>query len=165
MNFSQAGITFAPNATAQMNVVDTLVTNGTGGILIQPTAGTAKVSIIRTEMNGNNSYGLRADSSGGGIVNASVSDSQAANNTTNGILAVSGSAASTVVINRSVMANNGTNGVSTSGASATIFVGNSTIEGNQTAAEVVTGSIFTYGSNFVNGNVTNGTFSGPQSPQ
>jgi hypothetical protein len=162
MNFSQNGIQVVTGAAAQMNVLDSIITNNAGGgILIQPTSATAKVSIIGTQINGNTTYGLRADGTGGGSVNASFSDSQSIGNSTNGILAISGGGSALVVANRSVLSNNGINGVATSGASATLLVGNSTISGNQNAATVVSGSILTYGNNSVNNNtVSDGTFSG-----
>jgi hypothetical protein len=158
------GLQFSPTAASKLSVQDTVISNNGGGILAQTAAGgSAKVFLLRVQMVGNGAYGLRADgtAAGAGAISVAVTQSQAAHNGTNGIVAVSGPGSAAVTVERSDLSNNAASGVATSGTSATIWVGNSTIEGNQKAANVVSGFLFTYGNNVVSGNTaSDGTFSG-----
>ncbi|MGH8557212.1 MAG: hypothetical protein ACRESZ_07060 [Methylococcales bacterium] len=160
-----SGINFAPNTgSAELYVADSYITdNGnsgtTAGILIRPSsAANAFVSINRTQLE-NNSAGIRADSSAtSGIVRGTVRDSVVSGSTFNGISAISSSTASSLMVDNCSVAGNAF-GLVVNGTNASLFSTHTTVTGNTTGLFVNgSGKLFTYNTNAVDNNTTDGTF-------
>jgi hypothetical protein len=159
-NFIQNGINFAPSGAAQLNVVDTLITN-TGasatfaGIQIRPTGvGSAKVSIDKTKVL-EGLYGIVADGfATTGKINGAVRDSNISNNAQNGITVSNGTATNVTLMSDNVLiSGNGNNGLVAGGANAGLLVGRSSVFGNGGGLFTTNGGVLvSYGSNQVNGN-------------
>jgi len=160
-NFGTDGINLVPNqATAsRLHVVDTIVSdNIAAGIAVTPAGGgLVKVEISKVRMN-NNAAGLKVDGAASSA-NVGVTDSEASNNSNNGVNALNGAV---VQLNRVGISGNGINGIQANGSGAVVFVGSSVITGNAKAGNGINGgSVQTYGNNQVDGNADNGTFAGP----
>jgi hypothetical protein len=167
------GIRFAPTGAAQLYVTDTVIyLNGNGvdsggGIFVDPGAGSALATLQRVQMK-KNFEGFRASGAGGGVVFASVQDSLASANGSNGFIAVTpvGGASVIVDIQRSSSNLNGGAGIRASGAGAQIFVGTSMVTANTTGFSAVNGGvIMSYGNNALDNNTSNGAATGSVSPQ
>ena len=144
-NFASAGpngngILFAPSGASKLFVTDTyVITNGTNGILIQPTgSGSATASINRSQALNNAGAGVRADGTGssGGIL-VSIADTVASGNGGGGLVSFSqaGGASTKVMIVNSVSSNNGI-GLNANGAAAIMRVGSSAVSGNATGVNI-----------------------------
>jgi hypothetical protein len=163
------GIAFMPSGAASLLVSDTSISsngNGAGssgaGIFIQPTTGSAKASIVRTNVV-NNIVGIRADSTGStGGITVSVSDSTVAGNIFGGITAFApiGGSAVTMNIIRSVSANNGT-GIKANGAPAKLRIGYSSVTGNTAGVSILGGATM---SSMGNNLITDNDSPGPAIP-
>jgi hypothetical protein len=133
------------------------------GIRVAPQAGGAAfVSIARSDFSGN-VFGIAADTSTAGSagVNVMIRDSSLSGNKIDGIVAVAGASGSGITADFVAIADNGANGIRSIGANAIVRVGRSTITGNITGVTSVSGGqLLTSGSNLVQGNGTNGTFTG-----
>lgn len=161
-NFTGKGIDFQPSGNSFLFVVDTIVRNNrgtqadSGAILVKPTAtGFAQVSIDNVRIE-NNQAGLRVD----GGVTATVTNSIANRNVTNGFFAMATAVGSAVInIADSASSHNGANGVRALNAGATIRISNVTITDNLTAglSAASSGQIVSLGNNFVEGNGVNGS--------
>jgi hypothetical protein len=157
---SANGIDFTPaSGTSELHVADSVITDPSSrGIIVQPTgSGGAKVVIDRVRVE--NSSGRGIDFSGDGTsgsIEAAVRDSVVAGSNNTGIFATkSGSATTTVMIDRTASVNNGFGMLAAGGA--TIRIGNSTVSGNSTGLSAQSGgTIASYGTNKVNGNGTEG---------
>lgn len=143
MNFNSAsagagnGITFAPSTIAELYMNDvTIVNNGgssnSAGVLIAPT--------------------------GAGIVTGTLNNVRLINNTGSG-LSVSG--ASTITVANSTITGNVNFGIRTVSGSPVVRVGDTTITANGTGVSIAVGSVHTYGTNRLNANGTDGTFTLP----
>lgn len=130
----------------------------TGGVNIVPAAGiTAVVSIERSQMAGNR-YGLVADGRSGGAVHATISDSVASGNFADGIVAISSGSQVQVAVDQTRVAGNVV-GLAASGSGAAISARNTTVFNNGTGLFTQNnGSLYTYGTNSVSANTTNGAF-------
>jgi len=131
------GITFAPSTAAELFLTNvTIVNNGgssnSAGVLIAPT--------------------------GAGIVTGTLDGVQLLNNTGSG-LSVSGS--STIMVTNSTISGNANFGIRTVSGVPVLRVGNTTITGNATGVSLSAGAVNSYGTNRLNGNNTEGVFSGP----
>jgi Right handed beta helix region len=149
------GIMFQPSAAASLAVSRTLVAdNERDGIRVLPSGAAAvKAVFSRVELYNNGGVGVVAIGSlGTGAIDATVADSIAAGNDT-GFVVNSTSAATSLMLIRSVSANNRL-GVATSGtAIARMRIGESTITGNAFSWGAFTGSLLrSYGNNNINGN-------------
>jgi hypothetical protein len=173
-NFSGAGgpgISFTPNAAAQLFVSDTIASNNSGGMLISMVnAGTANISatLNRVQTNGNG-FGIKAvGSASTGQINMVVRDSVAAGNSGNGIWATAPTGGSFIrlLFDRSSANNNGT-GVLSDGGPSFILLNGSAVLGNSTGVSFTnSASLLSYKNNAINGNiVSDGTVSGPLTPQ
>jgi hypothetical protein len=155
------GITFQPqNANASLHVQDTLIANNSGtGISVRPTSTfSAKISLDRVRIVTNGGGGVKLDGSGGtGGISAAITESIIANNTSNGVNAVSQTGETTTVsIIRTTISNNGGAGLqanNSSGGTATLTIGYSLLLGNNTATNNPSGTatIQSYGNNQVVG--------------
>ena len=173
--FTTSGITFSPGAgsatTTLLVVRDTTILNNATGLLIQPTGGIAANVVLRwLRIDNNTGEGLRIDGTGGsGAIKATLADSTASFNASNGIDAVSGPGNVTVDIMRVVAVSNGSAGIQsnqTSGGTASVIVGSSTLYANAIGIQATGGaSLLTDGNNQVTGNASNGSFTGTASLQ
>jgi hypothetical protein len=155
--FTGKGIEARPTTAGQLFVSDTVIRNNTGpnggGIAATPVApGTLAVTLERVQMV-RNRFGLRLEDG----ARATVRDSVASANNTNGYLAVS--AASPVILNveDSIAADNINNGVNAQGAQAVVRLSNVVVTGNGTGLNAGGGAIVSFGNNRVAGNVLDGS--------
>jgi hypothetical protein len=171
-NFTDDGIQFSPDASTQLFVSNTLVSdNGTNGIQILANgSGTTTGVLDHVTMENNHSHGLFVLTAAQ-TVNVTVSDSVSANNTSNGIYAEStGAGPASVMVWNSTIANNGNDGLLASGA-AVIRVTRSTITGNTTGwaiattgTPISTGIVWSYADNNIDGNGSNNSTPGTAIP-
>lgn len=162
-----AGIFAQPNVAGKLTVTDTLlVNNGAGvtgaGIIIKPQTGGSVQALLERVTVVNNSHGIVADGNGSSIsVRGVVRDSAASNNVNNGITTTSSGGGSAVlsVQNTNVSGNNF--GLVSGGASSGMLVGQSSIVLNNTGLFTTGGGLLlSYKNNTVNGNTTDGAFTG-----
>jgi hypothetical protein len=130
------GITFAPSTAAEIFLNDvTIVHNGgsstSAGILVAPT--------------------------GAGVVTGTLNDVRLVNNTGAGI---SASGNTTLMVTNSTISGNTNFGLRTVSGAPVLRVGNTTITANGTGISLAAGAINSYGTNRLNGNGTDGVFSG-----
>jgi len=130
-------------------------------INIAPSAG-GRVFINKCTLT-NNGNGVLADGSGGGAaaaVKMTVTETKAANNSNNGITALStaGRSPVAVVLDRIVSSNNNGIGVQANGSGTGIVIGNSTVVLNGTGVSQINGgSVVSYKNNAINANGADGT--------
>jgi hypothetical protein len=161
------GVKFEPSTAAQLVVSDSVFTQSccgvVGAIYIKPASGiTVQVSINNSRI-ANNSFGIIADGTNGGIIQGTISDSVISDNTENGITASTTSSNVLLLVDQTKVSGN-LHGLVAGGSSAAIMARNTTVTGN-TAAGLFTvngGQLFSYGNNSVDGNNgNNGAFTGP----
>ena len=155
--FTGKGIEARPNTAAQLFVSDTVIRNNTGpnggGIAAIPAApGTLAVTLERVQMV-RNRFGLRLEDG----ARATVRDSVASGNNTNGYLAVSAAGAVLLNLENSIAADNINNGVNSQGAQALVRMSNVVVTGNGTGLNAGGGAIVSFGNNRVAGNTLDGT--------
>ena len=166
------GISIQPGGTVEFYAEDVTVTNGAGGILIQPTgaAGVVRAILRNVRMQNNSGAGLRLDSTGNSSTNGIVVavDKSSASGNADGIVVnstVAGTQAIAMITDTNLFSNSNT-GLTTNGLNARARVGNSTITINGTGVLITNGaSAFTYGTNRLDGNFTNGAFTAPAIPE
>ena len=150
-------------ATGKVYVVDTVVRNSSVGIDLFPNSGTviAAIERCRFEKNGD---GLAVEAFGGTIVKASVKDSFTTGQVSVGFRADAGTGATAELnIENCLSANNDTGIFSfTNVGTATVRVSNTTVTDNTSfgVRATLSGQLLTRGNNTVEGNGTNGTFTG-----
>jgi hypothetical protein len=170
------GILFAPSGAAELSVVntrivDTGVANSGSGIEVAPAAGgSARVNIRSVYLLDNGSNGIRLNTSGttaaAGIV-ASIDDSEISGSATGvSVFTPAGTTSAAAMIANSTVSNNASFGIIGFGTGATARVGLTTITGNGTGLLSSSGAnLLSYGNNRLNGNGTDGTFTGTIAPQ
>ncbi len=148
------GIVFEPNATSALQMSNTVVANNAfRGISMVPTgSGTVTASLSRVELYNNVSAGfLVLGAFSTGLITAVIADSVAANTGT-GFAMNSSSAATRLMLIRSVSANNAT-GLLAIGPAATLRVGQSTLTGNTTSWQAAnSATLRSYADNNIDGN-------------
>ena len=157
------GVYFTPSGSSRLIISDSVISNQGGyGVYVQPTAtGFATVSIENTKLN-NNSIGLEADDRS----SVSINNSFISHNGIHGIIAFSGSAPVEVVINGSQITNNGLTstsgaGIRSQGALASVVISDNIISENPRGIIAAGGGdVFSFGSNRVVSNTTDGSPSG-----
>ncbi|HUP59852.1 MAG TPA: right-handed parallel beta-helix repeat-containing protein [Thermoanaerobaculia bacterium] len=146
--FSTNGIDFQPSTAAKLNVINTYIYQaGANGILSKKSsAGSSKVFITRSVL-AQNATGFRSEDGTG----AEITDTDIANNTSNGVTSLSAlGEASIVVIASSRVFNNGGVGLSSTGAASNIAASNTDVIANGTGMQSVTsGVLTTFGRNRV----------------
>ena len=156
------------NTPFQLHVKDThVLNNGTGttggGIVIAPTGSVdMRVVLSRVEMR-DNSNGLDVTGAGASSGSAQVSamDVVSSGNRNVGVRSTGGGAAVSILLDRSMVTGNLSHGVIASGANANAVVGRTTVVGNGAGFSVSGGgNIYSYGTNQVNGNGTDGAPTG-----
>jgi hypothetical protein len=165
------GMTIAPSGSAQVFVSNTqIIGNLNSGIIVQPTgAGNARVVLRNVVMARNTGAGLQVNTTGntGTGVFVTVSDSSIAGSL-NGInvITAAGTAPGLVTVIGSNISNNPTAALNANGAGASIRVGGSTMAGNGAAAvTTASGSVRSFGDNYVTNNSVDGTFTAPAVPK
>jgi hypothetical protein len=158
-NFTNSGVSFAPNAgTSSLVVSDTAFTNnGRNGILVAPSgSGAVKGALTRVVAAANglatNGVGIFAYGAGStGAVNLTLTDTVANNNSYG-----AGAVAAAVMIRNSTVSNNGVGIQADQGA--VVRVGQSTVTGNAVGWQAANGGLLqSFGTNNVSGNQTDGT--------
>jgi hypothetical protein len=171
------GILFAPSAASKLYVVDSAITdNGNGatggGIRIQPTgaSGSARVTLQNVRVDNNANSGFRIDTTANtaaaGI--SAVIDGGSFSGNSDGIFVNTpvGNSSAVLLLRNAVVANNSATGISAAGNSTRIRVTGSAIHGNTLGlAFGGTGIINTFGDNVLEGNGTDGTFTGLALPK
>jgi len=162
---SQDGIDFLSNtAPSTLTVSNSLAAdNGGSGIYVGPSGAGAITAVFnRVEANNNGNVGIELDGSGSAgtnTISGTVSESVAAGNGNAGLVSSApvGQAQTSLMLFHSVVANNNGNGVLTIGANATIRLANSAVTGNTAGWAVLGGFIYSYGDNYIDGNVASST--------
>lgn len=164
-----AGIMFEPSGPAQLVVRNVAVSgnrNAAGtagaGVLIKPTgSGSARVTLERVTA-AMNAFGIAADGTASTAgINVTITDSVAAGNAQDGILAAtSGGGAPIGIMVKTSKSTNNNIGIRSVGAAATIRVDGSAVIGNGTGLSPAGGALLSYGNNNVDANGSNGAFSG-----
>jgi hypothetical protein len=170
------GINFTPTATAQLTLDDVMVTeNGTaataltGGLLVKPAAGvTGTVRITGSRFRNNANAALRFDTVAtvGAVINATLDGSSVSANAI-GVLAKApaGTGSVRLMVLKSAIDQNASYGLIASGGGATIRIGGSGISNNGTGVfPTGFGTLLSYGTNQLDGNGVDGSFSGPPIP-
>ncbi len=169
---SSYGVNFVPTAAATL-VLDnvTLTENGngnntfSGGLFSSPAAGvTAMVTINNTRVQNNTNFGVRFDTVGilGSVTEAAISNSVISGDGV-GLLskAPAGTGAVRLMISGSTIGGNSGYGLTANGTGTTIRVGESAITNNGTGLLVLSGAVLaSYGTNQLDGNGTDGAFTG-----
>ncbi len=166
MNFnsgSAVGLLFAPNAANTILEVNysVITSNGIapstgGGIVVQPAVGGNAVVVVSDSRIENNSDGVKANSTSGGVT-MTVRESTLANNRGTGINSIAGNAI-TLMVDRDTISNNFQNGVVSSGGNSVVRINASAITGNATGVTSVAGGVLrSYKNNAINGNGVDGT--------
>jgi hypothetical protein len=135
--FTAAAVNIQPSAGARVFVSNSTLTNNANGIFVDGTTGGAGASII-----------------------ISVTQTRAANNSSNGFTAftTTGHSRITMLLDRIVASNNNVVGVQANGPGVGIIMGNSTVAGNGTGVSQVNGGVIgSYKNNNINANGADGT--------
>ncbi len=175
------GINFQPQAANSQLFVDnvTISESGgtsspttTGGININPAAGiTANATITNSQVVNNTNVGIRVDTTGivGSAINATITNTLLSSDGV-GILvkAPNGTGAVKFMLTDSTVTLNSGQGIIVNGtpASASARVGNTVITNNGTGVLVLgTAQLLSYGDNRLDGNGTDGAFTGSVIPK
>ena len=170
------GINFQPqNANGQLFVDNVIISESggtgspstSGGINVNPAAGiTATATITNSQIVDNLNVGIRIDTTGivGSVINASIDRGTLSNNGT-GILvkAPNGTGTAKFMLTDSQVTLNTGQGLIVNGTPTSVNarVGNTTITNNGTGVLVLgTAQLLSYGDNRLDGNTSDGAFSG-----
>ena len=158
-NYSGWGISVESGDNSVLFVHDSVFENNgsgadSGGILIQPSAGSIHASIERVSLV-DNVVGIKASgaSAGANGVHLALSECTVASNAGNGVWALRGIGTQTVVLvdNCKIVNNAGTGVLADTGA--TVLLSRSTIERNAIGANVTGGQLYTYQDNLIDNNL------------
>jgi hypothetical protein len=160
------GVLVNPTTGAvRVAVVNSTITNNTnGGISINPAAAVpATLTVINTKIIGNGGGGVSLTTAGGGtVLNATITGSQidgAGATNSNGVTAKATIGTAFITVKGSTIVGNTTFGVNSNGAGATVRVSASTITGNATGVNTVSGGqAISSGNNEFFGNTAQGAF-------
>lgn len=147
-----------PQLTVQNSVIH--YTSG-GDVLIKPSSGVSAQAVFKHALvQKSGGFGIRSDSTAGGIVRTVISDSTLDYLTDFAILAVSTGTSVNVMVEHTVISNAGSSappappvggGVSSDGPQARIRLNNSTITNTATGVLTVNGGmVISYGNNAIN---------------
>jgi hypothetical protein len=154
--FSEVGVNFVPSGTSSLKVVaSTISENSGGGILVAPQSGITATANLFQVVSNRNKFGLKVTDGG----QATVKDSVASNNTSNGFAVITaGTAACQLSIQNSTASNNGAYGVLASGGSqAGALIASVGTYGNVNGLGTLNGAtLASFGNNYNSGNSTNG---------
>lgn len=154
--FTGKGIDALPTTASQLFVKDTVIRNNVGanggGISLARTGTGSIVGTLDRVRMERNRFGIRAAD---GTI-ATVRDSVASGNNTNGYLASSAGVAATLTLENSLAADNANNGINAQGAAASIRISNMVVTGNGTGLTASGGTIVSFGNNRIVGNGLDG---------
>ena len=158
-NHTNNGIAFVPNGSSNLVMSDTFVANNKGGngVAVVPSGSGAVTAVFNRVEADNNGDGILVDSTSylGTDLNATMSDSVAADNSGAGLKVNSNGTGFNVLMFRSVAANNGT-GLIAQGMNAELRVDQSTVTGNASGwTALLGGAVQSYGNNSIDGNSSN----------
>lgn len=153
---NDAGIRFAPNASSNLAVSNTLVVNNAGtGIEIAP-GGSAVVGAAfnRVESHNNGGFGISLIKfATNAAINATATESVATGNYGGFFALANGPPFARLTVVRSVAANNTNFGVGANSGGANVRLAQSTVTGNPNAWSIGNGGVVeSYGDNYVDGN-------------
>jgi hypothetical protein len=158
--FAHNGINFQPSGAAKLFVVDTYIsesgaTGTAAGIQLKPSGGSAIVAINNTQIE-NNGFGIVADGSAtSGTIRGVVRNSVIAGSAHNGITTSNGGAANITLMIDGTSAAGNAFGLVATGANSGMIVGSTSVTANGTGLFLSGGgAIYSYGTNYVNGNTT-----------
>jgi len=166
------GILFMPSSGSPELFVSNSHITGNGaatsgtGIHVEPSGSAgAKVTIENTIL-ANNSIGVRGVSNNTtGVVEISIANSELSGGAFHGLVVQADTGTTKVTVNSTRIVNNAKQGIRAIGANGIVRVGSSVISGNLTGLNAISGgNIRSYGNNQLNGNGTDGAFTGPVSP-
>jgi hypothetical protein len=152
-----AGVTVT-NA-ASVRVKDTLIKNFNGAgipsaVNVKPASGVTTILNIENSQIRNNSFGVIADGTGGGIIRGNVSGSAITTNTNNGIT-ISTTTASAVLLVEGTTVTGNNFGLVAAGANAGMLVSRTSVSTNNTGLFTSSGgALISYKNNNVNANFT-----------
>lgn len=165
------GISIQPAGNAEFYAENVTVTDGATGILVQPTGanGTVRGVLRNVRAQNNSNAGLQVNTAGntGQGITLTISKSSLTGNA-NGISvnAPPGPTAVFMMVTDSDIAHNTSAGITASGSNAVLRVGRSSITGNITGISIGSSAIVnTYGTNQLDGNFADGSFTLPAIPQ
>jgi len=151
--FTGAAIHFQSSGASFLSIDRTHMSKSAAGLLLRPGAAGSATANVSNSRFVHNSFGMRAEDRS----KITISDSTAANNSTNGFVALSTAASAEINLERCVSANNGTNGILAQGAGATVRISHTAIADNATGiSSVGGGDIESFGTNRIAGNTVNG---------
>lgn len=156
------GIDFEPSGVSHLYVSNTYIRNCRtattgGGILIKPQAGGTAIATLENVRAERNNFGLKV----GSAATVSVRSSVFSGNTNNGIIGVINAGPLSVSVDDSQISNNAAFGVLSSGAGATVRIGNLQVSGNGTGLGATSGgALLSFGNNLVSGNTADGAPTG-----
>jgi hypothetical protein len=161
-NFSQKGIDFEPVAASTLFIKDTIIRNNNnvlngGAVFLKPgAAGSINATLDGVRMEGN-LFAIRAEDR----TTVAVTDSIAASNSSNGILAFSSAQPVVIYLESCLVANNSaaanTPGIQSRGAQAVVRISNVAVVNNGNGLlPTLGGSIISFGNNRIAGNNSNG---------
>src|SRR5262245_40120275 len=146
-----------------LHIEDCRISGFAFGVAIEPSGSTsARVVLTRVqvERNGDGIVANGVSLSNGSII-VQVRDSVIARNTSHGIAAVTGTAFTAFVVDRSSSILNAGDGIRAQGPAAVVHIGSSTVIGNATGLQaLVDGQILSYQNNQASGNVVDGAPTG-----
>jgi hypothetical protein len=158
------GISFFPAASAKLFITNSTFSENTGGpgiggaIFIEPNGGATEVAISNTRVE-NNAFGIIANGSAG-TVSGTVSNSVIAGNTANGITVSTPSNNVMLLIDQNQVMGN-FHGLVAGGANGGMLVRNTSVTANSVGLFTVNnGTLFSYLNNSVDGNTSDGAFTG-----
>ena len=155
--FAWQGIYFT--SPGQLFVNDTIVRgNGSAGIWVLPSSGTARASVDRCRLE-QNEYGLISDNEQGGTAKVTIRDSAATGNSVSGLRAESGGELNA---EGCLVSNNGSGLVSHT-STAVLRASNCTVTDNVVGLVSDGASLLSRSNNTVEGNGDNWTFTGTYS--
>jgi hypothetical protein len=167
-NFGQNGINDQRTGSGQLFIRNTVLRNNgsssislSGGIQVVPGPGaTVTVSVDHSQISGNY-FGIVGDGTAGGTIKATISDSVISGNTEDGVAATTSGPSVWFLVDQTKVTNNAVAGLAAGGSGAEILARNSSVFDNTTGLHTANGgTIYSYGNNSVNGNTTNGAFTG-----
>ena len=140
---------------------DTFTSNNVNGIHIEPSgAATASANLANVQAENNTAVGIRGVAAGGSNrVTVTATDTAAAGNTVNGIVANATVAGGTTsfMLDRIQSVSNVAVGIRGDGAGATIRMANSEVTGNGVGSSMTNLAQFlSYGNNHIDGNTADG---------
>jgi len=162
------GVLFSPSSgSPELFISNSYITgNGTAttgaGVQIEPTGSANAKATIENSTFTNNSIGVRGVSNNTtGVVDISIANSELSGGTFHGLVLQADTGTSKAMVNSTRIVNNANQGIRVIGANGIVRIGSSVISGNLTGLNPVNGgNIRSYGNNQLNGNGTDGAFTG-----